>query len=699
MKRLRIILIIASLLVSGTSIAGRVDKGYKALYLFDYFSAKTYFTKALKYNESPGAQGLAIIFYRDDNPFHSYDSALVYIQRSIATFDMVKERKRIKYAPYGFTKDSLYALRQKVSSRFFENVMDTFTVASFDGFIHRHSWAREVSEAIRLRDSLAFFQAVSENTSSAYKDFMETYPKSEYYELAGDNYYGVQFIEMTSDGTLLSFNSFIENNPASPLLLEAQTKQFELATQDNTPAVYEAFIQDYPESPFIEDAWRRWYQLELRDYSRDVITFFIDSTEFPFKDELIQDRLLFDVTYLPYTENRKFGYMDNEGKLRISPSYDYGSFFQEGLAIVAKEDKFGFVNKRGELQIPCEFTTVSDFVKGLAIVEINERYGMIDRNGAYVFDVIYEDLGLLSEGLSYALVAERYGYYTPDGTMVIPHIFDDAYDFKDGKAKVEVDGLEGYIDTSGNFVIPAVHETIQWYQDTMLVFSDEGLYGLMNDKAQIFVEPQYDWINPMHEGLAVTAIEGRIVYLDSSGTIVIDNGFTEFPNYQLKGEMNDGIAVVMKKEKYGRINRDGKIVTECKFENIGIGKKVFPAKKDGFWGLFNEQGKAVVSTQYDGIYSSLNATFIVTVDDTMGVIDSRGNAVIPMVFDEIEPIRDNLFLVKKGDKAGVYRGEELIVPAYYDQIGLFNEEYLFLNKGGVLSYYDLIGDKLVERKE
>ena len=41
-------------------------------------------------------------------------------------------------------------------------------------------------------------------------------------------------------------------------------------------------------------------------------------------------------------------------------------------------------------------------------------------------------------------------------------------------------------------------------------------------------------------------------------------------SYCLEGEFIDGISIAWKKGKYGRINVKDEIVTEFKFENIGI---------------------------------------------------------------------------------------------------------------------------------
>ena len=59
--------------------ANKITKGFEALQEFNYFEAKKLFTKSLKKYPAPASFGLATIYYRKDNPFHSLDSAYKYI--------------------------------------------------------------------------------------------------------------------------------------------------------------------------------------------------------------------------------------------------------------------------------------------------------------------------------------------------------------------------------------------------------------------------------------------------------------------------------------------------------------------------------------------------------------------------------------------------------------------------------------------
>ena len=680
---------------ASNSSAGSIDKGYKALEVQDYFKAKKYFTKGLKYNNSAASQGLSIIYFRNDNPFHNYDSAYQFIVRSIEGWDMVKQRKKDKWAKYGFTRDSILSLRQIVSSEFFRMARSDKSELAYSTFIQKHPWANEKEAAIVTRDSIAFFAAVKLNSTDSYKNFAGKYPESVYAELARENYYDSQFYEETIEGSLESYVSFIESNPNSPLRPLAEKNVFGISTASNSSESFNNFIVSYPQNPFVDTAWVQLYEFELSNYSKDVMEKFL-KTDAPFKSRIKKDIELFDSIALPYSVNSKYGFMNEDGKVMIRSSYDFVGFFQEGLAIVALNDRYGFINKHGDLQIPCKYESVGDFNNGLSIVELNGKMGMIDRNGRFLFECVYHDLGVFSEGMVYAGLNDKYGYYDSNGKEVIPHKFDDAYDFHDGIANIENEGKQSIINTAGDYEIPLAHSGIKLYYDTLYTFEEDGFYGIMNHKAQIFVVPIYTAISSVHNGLAIASIQDRVVYLDTLGTMVIDNGYEPYPNYILKGEFIDGISIAWKKGKYGRINVKDEIVTEFKFENIGMGTDQFPGQKKGLWGVFDSKGKVEVTPSYESLEPTGNGNYIASRNYIMGVIDSKGNTIVPFSFSEVESIGTDLFLVMHNEKVGIYKNEKLIIPVQYDQIRVFDKDFLFLSKEGRLSYYNISKGKLIE---
>lgn len=73
-------------------------------------------------------------------------------------------------------------------------------------------------------------------------------------------------------------------------------------------------------------------------------------------------------------------------------NYDKIYSFNEGLALVKKNDKFGYVNKEGKLVIPMIYYGGRDFSEGLALVQKkNFKRGYIDKNNNIIIPMIYDD--------------------------------------------------------------------------------------------------------------------------------------------------------------------------------------------------------------------------------------------------------------------------------------------------------------------
>lgn len=643
--------------------------------------------------------GLAIIYYRDDNPFHNYDSALLYIQKSVSGWDSTKLRKKEKWEQYGFTRDSIYATRAHISHEVYLLALKKSNVEVYNNFIDIHTWAAERPNAIYSRDSLAFFSAVEKNTSEAYKGFMNTYPESDFLEIAEQNYYDTQFIEATGDGSLESFVSFVKRNPQSPLKPEAEDKIYQMETEDNRLDSYKRFIDKYPDNRNYERAWQSYFQLFIaQDYSEAKITEFLQlCPENPIEEVVENERQ--DVLYplLPVTENEKFGYINLYGVPVIEAAYDYASFFKEGLASVTKDEKQGVINKRNVLQVPFDFDLVHEFISGKAIVEKGDMLGMIDRNGRLILDCIYGDIGNFSEGLIYASLNDKYGYYNEYGEPVIDHLYDDASDFTNGLAKVGSNEKEGFLDKRGEFQIPLNFESVERFSDSVFIYELDGGYGLMDQNGHAFIDPLYDEIGTLNDGLAI-AVEGdKLLYINEKGKVMIDRDYRTYPNYLLKGEFKDSVAVVMNKDgKYGRIDIDNNILTKLKYENIGQGKDVFAVQKEGMWGLMNSNGKTLISPAYQSLQVIDGNRIIAILNDTLGLITQFGEVIVPFNCEEIEFLTEELVLVKQNERYFVYKEGKRLLDEGYDQIGLYDSDFLYLIKSGKLSYYYLPDKRMID---
>jgi len=79
-----------------------------------------------------------------------------------------------------------------------------------------------------------------------------------------------------------------------------------------------------------------------------------------------------------FYQNAKVGYKDASGNVVVQPSYEAGSEFREGYAIVLKDRKRGFIDHNGLVAIPFVYDDASLFQNGKARVMQNGKYGWID---------------------------------------------------------------------------------------------------------------------------------------------------------------------------------------------------------------------------------------------------------------------------------------------------------------------------------
>lgn len=691
MNSLKHYFILFLLVVTPIQLLGnKIDNGFKALQIYDYFKAKSNFEKSVKSKPSVASFGLAIIYYRNDNPFHSLDSAYRYIQLAKNEFPNTKPQSILRYTIYGFSEQAIDSLRQLISTKFYQLALNENTVQGFQNFISTNSWAVEVPQAMDKRDSLAFERAKATHTSMAYADFITNYPASKLVDTARDGLMKSQYEETTKSGKLESYVLFLNAYPDNTYSVEAEDKVYELETKENTIASLEHFLRTYPTNHNENIAWERLYQLSVFDYNAENIAEFAKKyPEYPNLEKLQIDLNLIGYQLYPTERNGKFGFIDTAGVVVISPVYSSVNSFHEGMALVSKDGKFGYINKKGEIVVPLQFTGGLDFEQGRAIVEKSERFGMIDRTGMVIIEPEFEDLGVISDDLIYGLKDSLYGYYNTSGKQVIAERFSEAFSFNNGLAKVEEKGLQAYIDVRGKYVVHPAFEEIEFFTDSLLVFGNGESYGLMKRTCEIVVPNKYDEIGVLSDGLAIVVSEDYLGYINARGEEIIEPIFDLIPNYLDRSQFRDGAAVVSKNDLFGIINTKGKEIIPFKYDELGSWGELISAKKKGKWGYINRANVMVINPIYDFAETFVGNVALVQELSLFGAISKNGDKIIETAYNNIEIVKNGYLIVNNGALYGIVNSKgATIVPMIYQSIRVFDENTLILTNTEGISYFD-----------
>lgn len=156
----------------------------------------------------------------------------------------------------------------------------------------------------------------------------------------------------------------------------------------------------------------------------------------------------------------KFGFVDNQGRLRIANRYEGIKPFGEGLAAVKILGRWGFVNHAERIAVQPVYDDVGQFVSGLAIVMQKGQYGLIGKSGDVVLPIRYDRIERLPSGRFELTSGDNKGLADKDGRLVFAPRYTAVQDVDNGYVIVSRTGRCGLVTLNGVSTIPMIYDHI-----------------------------------------------------------------------------------------------------------------------------------------------------------------------------------------------------------------------------------------------
>lgn len=179
------------------------------------------------------------------------------------------------------------------------------------------------------------------------------------------------------------------------------------------------------------------------------------------------------LSFYYYNKYSAFEFNKDFKEYRNKGLFLFDSFYDSGLIRSLKESKYGFVNQKGETIIPHEYEYVTNFNNGLALVKKNNKSFIINTKNEKKKSINYN---------------------------VVSTVFSDSklFMFKDQK-----NNTIGYIDFDGNVVYESNIKNARFFDNGYAIISDGVLWGALNESGKLIIPIEYGKLGPFSEGFFV----------------------------------------------------------------------------------------------------------------------------------------------------------------------------------------------------
>ncbi len=327
---------------------------------------------------------------------------------------------------------------------------------------------------------------------------------------------------------------------------------------------------------------------------------------------------------LPVKQNKKWGFIDERGRIVIPPSFDHAGDFNNCLAVVKKEGKYGIINTTGRLVVQPLYDGIKFLNNSLIAVRNDSLWGITDYSNR-------------------VLVAPRYTAVEPAGSAFVA-----VYNERD----------QGLLDSLGQEIVPCGFDTIYQVRNKFFVAFKNGKYGAWNKQGKMILPAEYAEMELESDSLLFYRKTNLWGCCLTNGEELFK---PEWLDFQL---LCDGIAKLKNDNGWKLYSFKEKKFWDKNYDDYNyLGGSWLTTLRNDSIGLFSDQLQEVFPPRYDEVEIEGEGLFRIRRDQLYGLAAADGVLAEPCV-DSMGTFRNNLAVVAKQKKRGIMnsRGKLLVSP-------------------------------------
>ncbi len=368
--------------------------------------------------------------------------------------------------------------------------------------------------------------------------------------------------------------------------------------------------------------------------------------------------------YFPIKQNGKWGLIDKQGNIFVSPRYDaIGNYDEHGLAVIQEGHDFGVINQKGKIILQPNFIDIKVLNANLIGVKSREgwnvRHAKTNKN---LLDFPVFQVELFSEkyikfrynnywglvNMEGAVVADpeysHFSFLKPDKNFILTH----------KKSRL------GLLDPKGKKLLPTEYAQFRDSRGNLIYFKKNNKWGAITREGKILLKAEWKSYQALGNNFLKLWDHQHQIFLYSIREERIINE-ESFNNFYL---FFDTHILTNRKGLLGLLHLDGKPCLPPQFNEIQpFGEGLFRVRSRQKWGIAAEGGTLVAPAEYEYISPPDHSVCVMQKEEKFGLLNLQFEEVKPAEFDRI---------ILEENVAKTYKNNELTILTF-DETGQLEE--------------------------
>ena len=342
-------------------------------------------------------------------------------------------------------------------------------------------------------------------------------------------------------------------------------------------------------------------------------------------------------------------------------------WYEDNVLRVQKDGKYGLIDLNGKELLPTEYDEIIGLngIENSILIKKDDKYGLVNDTGSVIIEPNYKEIKNLGETYreGYITIDENDKYGVIGATKM--KLLDNKYDnieqvYLSDYYLVTENGERKVINSSGETILNSGFDQISSKTEDGIIYVSQGLYGEINTTGEVQIEPTYQDLKQVKNGVYIAKNNDRYGIIDNEGNTMIPfdytlitynkdaklfiaddaNYNTTIINENYESKITGILSEINTTKSYIRMRVDD----EYKYYDLSCQEKtnievledntLFLSKKDGKYGFVDKKGNVVVDYIYDDATEQNEYGFVaVKKDGKWGAIDKDGKVVVEPIYN------------------------------------------------------------------